>query len=207
MTARLFAMKPTCLLLFVLFVCIWRNAWAAEPVLPLSSGEVKRLIVAVALLDYPVEQAPVREALGISDSVKPAWGGGGGTIGDARGSYWIWPIQRFEGGSYYAIKVIYSSDTMETTGRPPLITAMAVIYFSPATGAFVADPNDFPLNTILRLKPMLKESGLTIKEFTAPETLRKYLNEVQRADHEERIERNKQKQLNQSSQPATKQGG
>ena len=76
MTARLFAMKPTCLLLFVLFVCIWRNAWAAEPVLPLSSGEVKRLIVAVALLDYPVEQAPVREALGITDSVKPAWGGG-----------------------------------------------------------------------------------------------------------------------------------
>lgn len=92
-----------------------------------TMAEVRRLKVAVALLDYPVEQNKVRDALGIPAEVTHSFG----SEDWKRGTYWIWPLYRLgDGSSYYALKVFYSSNTKETTGRTPLITAIEVIFFS-----------------------------------------------------------------------------
>lgn len=140
-----------------------------------SPEEVKRLTIATALLDYPIEQSKVRDALGIPKGVEPSWGSNE-SEGLGRGTYWLWPLLRKSDGSYFALKAYYSNDTKETTGRHPLITAIEVVYCAGNAGYFVADPNEYPLLQVSRLKAMMKRDGLTPKEITDPHTLPKYWN-------------------------------
>lgn len=161
------------------FVTCLLSGKAAEPEALVSQDEVRRLTIAVALLDYPIEQSNVRDALGIPKGVEPSWGSGE-SEGAKRGTYWVWPLLRATDGSYFALKAFYSDDTKKTTGRYPLITAIEVVYCAANAGSFVADPNDFPLLQVSRLKTMMKRDGLTPKEITDPHTLPKYWNEAVR---------------------------
>jgi hypothetical protein len=61
-----------------------------------------------------------------------------------------------------------------------LITAIEVVYNVENVGSFVADPNDYPLLNVSRLKVMMKRDGLTPKEITDPKTLGKYWTETLR---------------------------
>jgi hypothetical protein len=195
-------MKTACLLLFVLLAHLGGNAFAADSGALVAKEEVKRLILAVALLDYPIEQGKIRDALGIAKEVVPTWGGSG-LDEDKRGTYWIWPLIRNDDGSYYALKAIYSADTKGTTGRYPLITSMEVVYFAPSLGYFVADSNEFPLTIVQRLKTKMKSSGLTPKEFTTHEALIKYFEEMRREQVMELRAQNKMKKPNQPPTPTS----
>jgi len=136
-----------------------------------SETEVKRLVLIAALLDYPIEQNRIHSLLGIPDELKPAWGAGG-VMGDTRGMAMFWPLYKLPDGSSYALKVFYSHDTEKTTGRIPLITSIEVVYLSRAIGHFVADPHEFPLTIAPQLRTLLKNSGLSPREFTEPGNLR-----------------------------------
>ncbi|HEY4247215.1 MAG TPA: hypothetical protein VGM64_10185 [Lacunisphaera sp.] len=152
---------------------------AAEPKTQVSRDEVRRLTIAVALLDYPIEQSKVRDAVGIPNGVDLSWGSSENE-GSKRGSYWYWPLLNTPDGSSFALKVFYSADSKKTTGRYPLITAIEVVYQVENVGSFVADPNDYPLLNVSRLKVMMKRDGLTPKEITDPQTLGKYWEETLR---------------------------
>ena len=165
------------LLSFVLIVTCLLSSNAAEPEAQVSQDEVKRLTIAAALLDYPIEQSKVREALGIPKGVEPS-SGSREDEGAKRGTYWLWPLLRAADGSRFALKAYYSDDSTRTTGRYPLITAIEVVYCAADAGNFVADPNEFPLLQVSRLKAMMKRDGLTPKEITDPNTLRKYWDEA-----------------------------
>src|SRR5258708_2790330 len=94
-------MKTVCLLLFALFAGVGGNTFAADSPARVSKEEVWRLTLAVALLDYPIEQSKIREALGIPETVKPTLGG---VTDDWRDTYWLWFLTEFDDGSYYALK-------------------------------------------------------------------------------------------------------
>jgi len=123
------------LLTFVFIVTLFVRVQAAESEALVSQAEVKRLTIAAALLDYPIEQSKVRDALGIPKGVEPSFGSRENE-GAKRGSYWHWPLRRGPDGSSFALKVYYSDDTKETTGRNPLITAMEVVYRAANAGNF-----------------------------------------------------------------------
>jgi len=167
------------LIAFVFIVTCLLSGKAAEPEALVSQEEVKRITIAAALLDYPIEQSKVRDALGLPKGVEPSLGSVENE-GAKRGTYWLWPLLRATDGSYFALKAFYSNDTKETTGRYPLITAIEVVYCAANAGYFVADPNEFPLLQVSRLKAMMKRDGLTPKEITDPHTLPKYWNEANR---------------------------
>ena len=167
------------LLAFVFVVTCLLRGRAAEPEALVSQDEVKRLTIAAALLDYPIEQGKIYDALGIPKGLEPSMGSGENE-GAKRGTYWLWPLLRAADGSSFALKVFYSNDTKETTGRYPLITAIEVVYRAANAGSFVADPNEYPLLQVSRLKAMMKRDGLTPKEITDPLTLRKYWDEATR---------------------------
>ena len=168
-------MRTLLAFIFVLTCLLGGNA--AEPKASVSQDEVKRLIIAVALLDYPIEQDKVRDVLGIPKGVEASWGSSE-KEGAKRGTYWLWPLLRARDGSDFALKVFYSNYTKETTGRYPFITAIEVVYRAANGGSFVADPNEFPLLQVPRLKVMMKRDGLTPKEITDPHTLPKYWEEA-----------------------------
>jgi len=188
------------LLAFVFIITGLLSGKAVEPEAQVSQDEVKRLTIAAALLDYPIEQTKVRDALGIPKGVEPSMGSGENE-GAKRGSYWLWPLLRSSDGSSYALKVFYSNDTKEKTGRHPLITAIDVVYRAANAGFFVADPNEFPLLQISRLKAMMKRDGLTPKEITDPHTLPKYWNEAIEDRSREWKRKQEERKANQIPEP------
>jgi hypothetical protein len=180
---------------------------AAEPEARVSRAEVKRLTIATALLDYPIEQNKIRDALGIPKEVEPSIGSFE-KEGAKRGSYWLWPLLRTADDSYFALKAFYSDDTKETTGRYPLITAIQVVYYAANVGYFVADPNEFPLLQVSRLKVLMKRDGLTPKEITDQNTLPKYWAEANRDRFTELKKKLDERKANQTSEPTpTSRGG
>jgi len=138
-------------------------------------AEIGRLILATALLDYPIEQIKFREAVGIPDTLKSSFGS---YDRERKVSYYYWPLADTSDGGSYTLKTYYSRDTMQTTGRGRLITEVEVIYQASSVGEFVANPNSHALLMMKRLKPKLKASGLTVREFTAHDVLRKYWQEA-----------------------------
>lgn len=195
-------------LTFVFIVTCLLSGKAAEAVAPVSEDEVRRLTLAAALLDYPVDQTKVRDALGIPKGVEPAFGSTEDE-GAKRGIYWLWPLLRATDGSYFALKAYHSADSERTTGRVSLITAIEVVYCAANAGDFVADPNGWPLLQVSRLKVMMKRDGLTPKEITAPHTIQKYWDEANQdrdeaymeRSREFRREREQRKKANQMPEP------
>ena len=151
----------------------------ANPTVPLAlPPDIKRLTLMVTLLDYPIEQTKMHGLLGLPESVRPALSSTG-PIDDARGMPWFWPLDQLpDSVANSRLKVFYSNDTKQTTGRYPLINFIEVVYRSPVLGNYVADPNEFPLSMAPRLKVMLKRSGLSVLEFTAPGNLHRYYDAV-----------------------------
>jgi hypothetical protein len=190
----------------VLFATCLLTTKAAEPVAQVSQEEVKRLTIAAALLDYPIEQNELRDALGIPKGVEPSWGSSENE-GAKRGSYWLWPLLRSTDGSYFALKAYYSNDSKQKTGRYPLITAIEVVYCAANAGYFVADPNEYPLLLVSRLKALMKRDGLTPKEITDPQTLPKYWNEVAQDRFEDWKKKREEKNDSHSAQPPRPTGG
>ena len=178
------------------------TALATEPSVSVSPAEVGRLALAAALLDYPVEQVRLRDALGIPAGVHST-GGGYENEGARKGAYDLWPLTQDAAGGRYSLKTYYSGDTMETTGRYPLIITVEVVYSANYVGSFVADPNQYPLLMAPRLKVLMKRDGLTPKEITEPKTLRKYWDEAIRDQANEFSARQKKRQPIQATEPAT----
>jgi hypothetical protein len=187
------------LLTFIFALACLSSGKAAEPEARLSEDEIRRLTIAAALLDYPIEQSKIHDALGIPKEVEPSMGTSEDD-GAKRGSYWLWPLRDTADGGSFALKVFYSADTKETTGRYPLITGIDVVYRTNA-GSFVADPNNFPLLQVARLKLMMKRDGLTPKQITEPQTLHKYWAEANRDRENEWKKQRDEKKAN-SARPA-----
>jgi hypothetical protein len=165
-----------------------------------SQAEVKRLTIAAALLDYPIEQSKVRDALGIPKGVEPSLGSRENE-GARRGSYWLWTLLRAPDGSYFATKAFYSDDTKRTTGRHPLITAIEIVFYAANAGYFIADPNGYPLLQISRLKALMKRDGLTPKEITDPHNLPKYWTEALQVQDREWKSKQEERKANEIPAP------
>jgi hypothetical protein len=161
--------------LLVLFVCICGALFPAEPRPNVPPAEIGRLILATALLEYPIEQNKLHEALGLSSNLRSS---GGSWDYKKQASCLIWPLAETAEGGTYVMHTFLSNDTMETTGRYPLITGAVVVYSVSGVGTFMPDPGEHPLNRVERLRPMLRASGLSVGEFTAPAVFRKYLRAV-----------------------------
>ena len=164
----------TNLLTFVLVAAVFSSVpggQAKEVSLPQS--EISRLALIVALLDYPIEQIQVYSLLGLPKEIQPAWGSNLGLASEQRGAVWYWPLSELEDGAVFCLRAFYSPDTMETTGRIPLITAMEVVYRD-TNGRFLPmGPRSFPPRLIPHLKLMMKESSLSPRAVTEPANLRK----------------------------------
>jgi len=159
----------------ILFVCLRGTMSLAEPTASLSLSEIGRLVLATGLVDYPIEQHKFREAIGIPEHMKSSIST---DDRNGRGAYLLWHLAERADGDSYEMRAYYSRDTMETTGRYPLIIGAEIAYFGSRVGYFVADPNQYPLRRAERLKPLLRASGLSVAEFTSPEVLQKYWKQV-----------------------------
>ncbi len=162
-------------LLFVLFGLGAGSILTAGPGLDLPPAEIKRLALAVALVDYPVDQVAFRNLIGLS--AQPD-GGMSGYVSDPRGMFELWDLAHLPDGSRYRLKANHTSDSMQTTGRYPEVSNAEVILDVPSVGQFVADPHELPLLLASRYKAKMKRDGLTPRQFTEWKTYRRYHEEI-----------------------------
>lgn len=175
---------------------------ARDPKNEVSVSEVRRLMVAVALLDYPIARDKIDDAIGIPPGVHETFGRGG-MMRDPRGDEsWIWPLVYAPGGGEYALKSI-NRWVESPNGRYNSIVAMNVVFSGPMGGWFVPDPNEFPLSIVPQLKKMMKERNLTPREFTAEDELPKHFEEVSMAMIREMRARERSQTPNQQPSEST----
>lgn len=159
-----------------------------------SQEEVRRLAMAIALVDYPVTQAQFRMLTGFDEPYR-RWSLSSRNTGEARDVLW-WHLASDTSGGSYRLRATLGPAHSETD-RAPTITAASICYQSDGFGLYVLDRDEYPLSIIPYLKATLKESGLTIPEFVSRPNRTRFIDEATiRSRHDERQKAVKQKEPN-----------